>query len=211
MSRTKGAKNKNRGAISDEKAAELALARQKNISNSPTLTKMSTIDRNYLKSMLGAFVVAVEPTLIDGEIPNTNKKFKYTPKQMFANIVKFFEVSLDMGQPLTITGMAMFCGMSREYVLNLSLGKPTGNMEKVPEEYGFLIEARRFVENYNEYAAHKKQNPAGPIFILKNFGWKDKLEIEAHSNGAALSEEERKVAQERIHNFSETGTPPTAA
>jgi len=203
MSRTKGAKNKNRGLLSEDKAAEMILARQKNLANCPTLTKMSTIDRNYLRAMLDAFVLAVEPTIIDGEIENSTSKFKYAPKVMFQNIVKFFQLTLEMGQPLTITGMAMFCGMSREYVLNLCNGKPFGNMETVPEEYGFLIEARRFVENYNEYAAHKKQNPAGPIFILKNFGWKDKLEIEAHANGGALTEEERKIAQERIHNFSE--------
>ena len=56
---------------------------------------------------------------------------------------------------------------------------------------------------YNEYAAQKKQNPAAPIFILKNFGWADKFEIEASQTQGALTDTERTEAQKRISEFSE--------
>jgi hypothetical protein len=121
---------------------------------------------------------------------------------MWTNIKSFFDLTIEYGQPLTITGMALFAGMDREYLNNMALHGRSGD-STLPKELYFLMDCRKFVENYNEFAAHKKQNPAGPIFILKNFGWKDKFEIEASSTQGALTEQEREAAQKRIQAFSE--------
>jgi hypothetical protein len=112
-------------------------------------------------------------------------------------------MTLNANQPLTITGVGLFMGLYRKQIWGL-LGDRDGTLKRWPE-FEFLFDFASFVELYNEYAAHKKQNPAGPIFILKNFGWKDKLEIEASTTQGALTDEERAAAQKRIAEFSESG------
>lgn len=120
---------------------------------------------------------------------------------MWDGIKKYLKVSIESLQPLTITGIALFSGASRDMLLNVSARSTKKN--PIPGEFSFLKEVVGFVEMYNEYAVHKKQNPAGPIFILKNFGWKDKIEIEASSTQGALSEQEREETQKRLQGFSE--------
>jgi hypothetical protein len=130
---------------------------------------------------------------------NRGRPYRYTPRRMFDNAVAYMRVTIAACQPLTITGLGMFMGIHRkEFFHMLSDTK----MREMPE-YGFMYDFADFTEMYNEYAAHVKQNPAGPIFILKNFGWKDKFEIEASSTMGALTDEEREVAQKRLAAFSE--------
>ena len=179
----------------DAYAKKFAEKKAINQHKSPSLVKMAATDREYLRGMFDVFRLAVEPKIKDGEFHST-RKFRYTPRQMWENTKKYFEVTIEYGQPLTIMGIATFNGVSRDDLMNSAV-------VKLPEEYHFLLDCAKFVETYNEYAAHRKQNPAGPIFILKNSGWKDKFEIEANSNPGALSETERAEAQKRIGNFTE--------
>ena len=119
-----------------------------------------------------------------------------TPAMMFNNCAKYFEVTLDACRPLTLTGMGLFFGIHRKQIFKVLAAD-------LAPEYYFVYEFAQFVEMYNEFAAHRKQNPAGPIFILKNLGWKDKLEIEATATEGSLTDDERRDAQKRISNFSE--------
>jgi hypothetical protein len=116
---------------------------------------------------------------------------------MWNNIKKYFEVTIAYGQPLTVGGIAVFNGMDQKNLMT------SDKRNEIPEEYQFLLQCIKFVEMYNEYAAHRKQNPAGPIFILKNFGWKDTQTHEVNAVGGALTEDERTAAQQRISNFTE--------
>ena len=181
--------------VDDKKAVELLL--NKRAKNACSLTRLGKADRKYLGGMFEVLRNTVEPTIVEGPAKAKTKPYKYTPREMWNNIAKYFEVSIEYGQPLTITGMGVFNGINRKDLFDIIHSKT------LAREFYFLKECASFVEMYNEYAVHKKQNPAGPIFVLKNFGWKDKFEIEASANDGSLSEEERAAAQKRISKFTE--------
>ena len=173
--------------------------RKETLNKHMNLVKISKDDKQYL---LDAFEMLIQKHLDRGiEDKLVKPNMRYTPRQMFDCCVQYMRSALGSGQPLTITGMGLFMGLHRKQIW-LLLGDAEVTLKKWPE-FDFLFDFASFVEMYNEYAAHKKQNPAGPIFILKNFGWKDKFEIEASSTQGALTDEEREIAQRRIANFSE--------
>ena len=155
-------------------------------------------DFSYLYQIFDAMVNRYE-TLPDKEVEFENKFLRYTPKKMMENATTFIEATLGAKQPLTITGLGLFLGMHRKQLFNLL------NSDTIKEDkrFEFIYDFCDFIEMYNEYAAHRKQNPAGPIFILKNFGWKDKFEIEASSTQGALTEAERALAQKRVSGIAE--------
>lgn len=160
-------------------------------------------DRAYLQGMLDVFVGGIEENYHISDkkqMPEgggAGRSYKRTPMQMWDSIKSYFKVSVEYGQPLTITGVATFCMVDKAILMDRIQG-----VNKT-SAYDFLQDVSKFIEMYNEYMLHKKQNPAGSIFVLKNFGWKDKYEVEASGTQGALTDEERKVAQSRIANFSE--------
>lgn len=77
----------------------------------------------------------------------------------------------------TITGLALALGTDRHTLLNYS----------DREEYFHTInEAKLKVENAYEIDLREKGH-AGNIFALKNFGWKDKTEVDATINQGKLT------------------------
>jgi len=164
----------------------------------PKLTKDR--DFKYLSSLFETIVNSYEEMGLAEEFENASSTMKrYTPKQMFNRSVAYMRATIKNKQPLTITGLGLFMGMNRNDFFDVLHNK---NHLKNPGMQ-FLFDFATFVEMYDEYAAHVKQNPAGPIFILKNFGWKDKFEIEASSTQGALTPEERESARRRMANFAE--------
>ncbi len=97
------------------------------------------------------------------------KKFKF--KQLQDRIVKYFEhctQGKEFDEKPTLTGLAMVCGMygRRQYL----------EYEGYPEFSPLLKCARTFVESSYERCLNKNSGAAGPIFALKQFGWKDTIE-----------------------------------
>lgn len=183
--------------VTMEKGRELAQAREDIIKKPKAKLKGIRLeDKIYLSLLFDSFQAMCENQyeFSDRKIKETHR---YSPVQLWRNTVAYFRVTIDSGQPLTLSGLAMFNGYSRKQLFNFM------HTQSLPEEFYFLFEAAKFVEMYNEYAAHKKQNPAGPIFILKNFGWTDKIQVESTSTDAALTPDERSDQQKRIDNFSE--------
>lgn len=68
------------------------------------------------------------------------------------------------------TGLALHLGFSSRDSLN-DYGKKPGFSDSVKK-------ALLRIESKYEKAAFTARNAAGPIFALKNFGWKDKTEID---------------------------------
>jgi hypothetical protein len=159
-------------------------------------------DYKYLWDSFQMLKESYDQKGIKDKHPKGQELRRYTPRQMFDNCVKYIENTLKASQPLTITGMGLFMGFHRVQIFEMLNTKTGQRLHEYPE-YSFIFDFADFIEMYNEYAAHKKQNPAGPIFILKNFGWKDKFEIEASATQGAMSDEEREAAQKRISEFSE--------
>ena len=164
--------------------------------------KLNTTDNEYIRSMFYELVACHKDVGIPDVKPKGQEGRRYTPLQMFNNCVRYMEATIKASQPLTITGVGLFMGLRREGLFEI-LSKKIQTLHQYPE-YAFIFDFADFVEMYNEFAAHKKQNPAGPIFILKNFGWKDKFEVEASSTMGALTDAERQEAQLRISKFSES-------
>lgn len=84
----------------------------------------------------------------------------------------------------TWTGLALYLGFSSRDSLN-DYKKKEGFSDPIKK-------ALLKIENKYEKAINGK-NPAGPIFALKNFGWKDKQEIDQkteHSGGITISWQE---------------------
>ena len=70
--------------------------------------------------------------------------------------------------PFTITGLALALGTSRQTLMNY---------EKKEQYFDAIKAAKTRVENYAEKRLYAS-NAAGPIFALKNFGWRDKQEMD---------------------------------
>lgn len=90
-------------------------------------------------------------------------------EEMQAAIAKFFE---EEKQP-TISGLALYLGFADRYSLY--------EYEK-KEEFTYTIKrARAYMVAYYEKKVVGGQ-AAGPIFMLKNFGYSDKQEIDLNAN-----------------------------
>lgn len=88
----------------------------------------------------------------------------------------------------TWTGLALHLGFSSRDSLN-DYKKKEGFSDPVKK-------ALLKIENKYEKAVQTGKNPAGAIFALKNFGWKDKQEIDQkteHSGGITISWQEPTV------------------
>jgi hypothetical protein len=97
-----------------------------------------------------------------------------TPEQMEAAITEFVEST---ESDKTVTGLAIHLGFESRQSMYDYLKKP---------EFSYLInKALLIVENNYEKKACGN-NAAGPIFVLKNMGWKDKHETE-HSGEMSLN------------------------
>lgn len=185
---------------------EKFLEEHKRKSNNLKLKGAKREDINYLLGLLKELYDLYDGQLKD-EMPvieQTETDFtksvtrRYTPKQMFDNGIRYFQITLVYEQPITLVGLSMFMGFSRVQLASF-LNNP--NMH---EAYSFLKDFVSFCEMFNEYAAHKKQNPAGAIFILKNFGWSDRIDMNVNATSTGeMSYDERKEAQKRIDNFTE--------
>lgn len=108
-------------------------------------------------------------------------KYKTTAKLKKA-IDAYFDECKELGDPLTVTGLGLKIGLTRKQLCDYAKREPFSDI---------IIEAKQKVEHYAEKNLFAG-NPAGPIFALKNFGWKDKQEIDQNikHDFSDLSDEE---------------------
>jgi hypothetical protein len=131
------------------------------------------------------------------------RPLKFTPEELQGLFDKYFQECKDNGEPLTITGLALAAGTSRETL---------SNYEKREEFFDIIKNAHTKVEHgYEKRLADTACT--GAIFALKNMGWKDKHEVESTNTtrhivqSEPLSEEawQEKHAdnQDMIESYSE--------
>lgn len=111
---------------------------------------------------------------------STGRPRKYkSPQQMQNAISKYFTECLRLYEPCTITGLALWLGFtSRQDLINY---------EGYSDAFRDTIKrAKFFIENEYEKRLFYEGNPAGAIFALKNFDWKDKQETDITTKGQAL-------------------------
>jgi DNA-binding XRE family transcriptional regulator len=101
-------------------------------------------------------------------------KFK-SVKDLQKDVDRYFAKCDLTDKPYTITGLALFLGTSRQTLINYESG---GVYAKF---FDTIKTAKTRVENYAEEKLFGN-NATGPIFALKNFGWKDKKEVDQNTN-----------------------------
>jgi len=82
----------------------------------------------------------------------------------------------DNPKPITLTGMVLALGLTSKDSLY--------EYGTYPEFSESVKRARLLIEHEYEHRLVAGTNAAAPIFALKNFGWKDKQEIDQTINGS---------------------------
>lgn len=90
-----------------------------------------------------------------------------TPEDMQTKADEYFDLCKATGKPLTVTGLALALDTSRETLCDY----------QARDEFSDTVKRLKLrVEQYAEERLYS--GPAtGPIFALKNFGWKDSQDM----------------------------------
>lgn len=96
-----------------------------------------------------------------------------TPEDLWAAGCKYIQEQRDNKLPITITGLCIALHTFRDVLMDYQ--------DERGEAFSNTVKALKlFCENYAEEQAFIGKNPAGAIFALKNYGWKDKQEQELY-------------------------------
>ena len=100
------------------------------------------------------------------------------PEVLYQQGKDFIDLCVETKQPITITGLALALNTTRETLMDYQ--------EK--DEFSDTVKRLKlYCENYAENQVFVGKNPAGAIFSLKNYGWKDKHEVDHTSKGEKIS------------------------
>lgn len=104
-------------------------------------------------------------------------KFK-TPEILAELVDDYFEYQKKRKRPFTISGLALWLGVSHKTIMNYS---------KKESYAGIIAYAKLKVMNYLEEKSLTVRFPAAYIFNLKaNFGFQDRVEVEHNGNVSIL-------------------------
>jgi len=92
-----------------------------------------------------------------------------TPEELQKEIDAYFKKCEEEEEPLTITGLALALDTYRDVLMDYQNKDEFSNTVKRAKQRIEHAYEKRLIAN----------GRAGDIFALKNFGWKDKQEIEA--------------------------------
>ena len=108
----------------------------------------------------------------------TGRPLKFaTPLDLLSKGLEYFEAMKEQQRPHTITGLALWLHTTRETLMDY---------QQQDDFFDVVKRLKLMVENYAEEQAFTARNPAGAIFALKQYGWKDKQEIDNTSGGKAI-------------------------
>jgi len=97
-------------------------------------------------------------------------------------IDRYFMTRLEAGLPFTITGLAIALDTTRETLMDIE-NENWGYDKRFSDA---VKKAKLRCQAYAEDQMYLSKNPAGPIFGLKNFGWRDKVEADINLSGDGL-------------------------
>ena len=98
------------------------------------------------------------------------------PEEIWELAEEYFKYCYANGKPLTITGLALALGTTRQTIQEYSNNYET-------KFHDVMKKIKQIVENYAEEALYSQGKTTGAIFFLKNFGWTDKTETEINIKG----------------------------
>ncbi len=98
-----------------------------------------------------------------------------SPQEIIDKGIAYIQSQHDQKLPVTITGLCIALGTFRDVLMDYQ--------DERGEEFSNAVKALKlYCENYAEEQIFIGKNPAGAIFALKNYGWKDKNDV-AHTDG----------------------------
>lgn len=97
-------------------------------------------------------------------------------EELQRQINKYFESCDEDNEPITITGLALALDTTRDLLCDY---------EKKDKYSDAIKKAKLRVHNAYEKRLVRRGN-AGDIFALKNFGWKDKQEVDNMSSDGSM-------------------------
>jgi hypothetical protein len=120
-------------------------------------------------------------------------------EELYNDGMKYIERTLRKDEPLTWTGVCIALDSTRETMNDYDSGKYDNENNRFSDAIKRL---KVHCENYAESRLFAN-NPTGAIFALKNYGWKDKQEVESINHNlnqdvSNLSEEEIDKELERL-------------
>ena len=116
------------------------------------------------------------------------RPLKWTVSKLIEAIEKYFDETTIM--EYTLTGLVLAIGSSKQVV---------NDYEKRKEFRDIIKRAKLMIENSYELSL-RKHGRSGDIFALKNFGWKDKQELEHTINPYKHPELKDKTIEELREN-----------
>lgn len=118
---------------------------------------------------------------MEENVPNVPEKKSFfslyeTAEDLMKKVEEYFDKTPVQDQ--TRAGLCVFLGITRSTFHNWYKGVTRGDDFRDVCEW-----ANTRLENKYELDLNHKNNPTGPIFALKQYGWKDSQEIEAKATG----------------------------
>jgi hypothetical protein len=103
------------------------------------------------------------------------RKFK-TAKEFLEKIEEYFDITDAREQ--TRAGLCLFLGITKNTLYNYKCGDQGDDFKEAAEW------ACTRLEHKYELDLNNKRNPAGSIFALKQYGWKNNHDVEVKGTGA---------------------------
>lgn len=102
-------------------------------------------------------------------------KFKDS-KELLEKGEAFFRKCDEEQRPYTITGLADALDTFRDLLMDYESGKYDGETEEEHKQFSYTV--KKLKNKCAQFAEERLfgSNATGPIFALKNYGWKDKVE-----------------------------------
>lgn len=105
-----------------------------------------------------------------------------SPEQLEKLAIAYFEDCFTYKRPITITGLAIALGTTRTTLIDYE--DETGHRSK---EFSNIVKIlKHYCEHYAEETMFTARNPAGAIFALKNYGWRDTPSVVIHNQQALV-------------------------
>ncbi len=104
---------------------------------------------------------------------------RYTGEELLKKVEEYFERTPQHEQ--TRAGMCVYLGITMSTYYKYKHGEYNGEDPKLQEAIEWAC--TRMEAKY-ELDLSKKNNPSGPIFALKQYGWKDNQDVEVKGTGA---------------------------
>lgn len=121
-----------------------------------------------------------------------------SPQALEAKVIEYFDYIEETEDIATITGLALYLGFcSHNSLLDYE--------EKGKEYFCIVKRAKEIIMNRHEKRLNSA-TPAGSIFWLKNFGWKDTQQIDHTNNGNSFNNLSDAELVARLSKLIDPGT-----